>query len=327
MLSVNSLISDKIFFSDVPFCRNQYPDDNDNKKSSFVSGYNEMTITKSIMNNQNQNQNNNRQQNQYALAINESIRLRCDVQSNPIATNYYWTLNTNVADGHDHEWLDETKIIAQSKSQYDNELLYQIRSTNNYGKLSCWSSNMIGMQRKPCIFWIQKAGPPSSLHECSVTNKTTTSLTVECYPGDNGGSKQIFFAYVYQYEQNDNNHDDDDDGNDNDENESKSTFNDNGDGRKIIYSIRNKQSSTKKTTTNQQQQQQLKTANIIGSDDGIENVKINLTSETSPIFYLNNLKPGTTYRLELFARNERGKSDVERLTVTTLFTKNTKLSM
>ncbi|OTF82934.1 hypothetical protein BLA29_005473 [Euroglyphus maynei] len=52
---------------------------------------------------------------------------------------------------------------------------------------------------------------------------------------------------------------------------------------------------------------------------------MNLTSETSPIFYLNNLTPGTTYRLELFAQNERGQSDIEHLTVTTLFMKNTKL--
>nr|XP_027199500.1 nephrin-like [Dermatophagoides pteronyssinus] len=295
----------------VPFCNDPYL--NPNKSGSGDN--NGMRITTTLatatINQQNNHHHNHNQQ--YALAINESIRLKCDVQSNPIAINYYWTLN-NVDDDNDNdndnnnddEWLDETKIIAQSRHEYDNELLYQIKTKNDYGKLSCWAENRIGIQRQPCSFRIQKAGPPSSLNDCSVTNKTTTSLTIECYPGDNGGSRQIFFANVYQYKQID---DDDDDIDNEDENENESL-------------IDNKQSILK-----------IKTAGNSGVNNLISihhrkemiNKKINLTSETSPIFYLNNLQPGTKYHLELYAQNERGQSDFERLTVTTLFTKNTKL--
>lgn len=71
--------------------------------------------------NHNQNNNINRQ---YSLALNESIKLKCDVESNPIAERFYWTLNT--------DWLDESKIIAQMER--DNVLLYQTKTLDNYGK-------------------------------------------------------------------------------------------------------------------------------------------------------------------------------------------------
>ena len=111
---------------------------------------------------------------------------------------------------------------------------------------------------------------------CSVTNKTTTSLTVECYPGDNGGSTQTFHAHVF-------------------ESDSESPL---GEMDNDVDDLQ------------------------------MESVKseLNLTSKSSPIFYLNSLNPGTSYIIELYAKNERGQSKVSRLSVTTLFTKNTKLS-
>ena len=142
------------------------------------------------------------------------------------------------------------------------------------GKLRCWAKNRIGMQREPCVFVVTKAGPPTPLANCSVTNKTTTSLTIECIPGDNGGSKQHFHAHVFQV--------------DSEEGSPENHF---------------------------------------FSDESLQTQsKMNLTSEKSPTFYLSSLNPGTSYMVELYASNARGQSDRSRLSVTTLFTKNTKLS-
>lgn len=111
-----------------------------------------------------------------------------------------------------------------------------------------------------------------------MTNKTTTSLTVECFPGDSGGSPQLFHAHVYESE---------------------------AGGEESL---------------------------IDDDDDDLEDEaslaksELNLTSKTSPIFYLNSLSPGTSYIIELYASNARGQSKISRLSVTTLFTKNTKLS-
>ena len=141
--------------------------------------------------------------------------------------------------------------------------------------MRCWAKNQIGMQREPCVFVVTKAGPPAPLDGCSVTNKTTTSLNVECIPGDSGGSTQHFHAHVFE--------------------------------------VANSEENTSESG--------------IDSSEGLQSqAKMNLTSEKGPTFYLNSLSPGTSYMIEIYASNARGQSDRSRLSVTTLFTKNTKLS-
>lgn len=61
----------------------------------------------------------------------------------------------------------------------------------------CWAENEIGLQRNPCVFLIAKAGPPSPLLGCAVSNVTTTSLTVQCYADDQTiASPPQFFAHL-----------------------------------------------------------------------------------------------------------------------------------
>lgn len=138
---------------------------------------------------------------QHALAVNETVRLRCNVEANPTSNHYYWTLN----DDSPHEQLlsesdstNELTITATSSDSFGrSKLTFDIvNDCTLTGKVRCWAKNQIGMQREPCVFLVSKAGPPASLDGCLVTNKTTTSLNVECIPGDSGGSKQVktFFS-------------------------------------------------------------------------------------------------------------------------------------
>lgn len=133
---------------------------------------------------------------QHALAVNETVRLRCNVEANPTSNHYYWTLN----DDSPHEQLlsesdstNELTITATSSDSFGrSKLTFDIvNDCTLTGKVRCWAKNQIGMQREPCVFLVSKAGPPASLDGCLVTNKTTTSLNVECIPGDSGGSKQV----------------------------------------------------------------------------------------------------------------------------------------
>lgn len=160
------------------------------------------------------------------------------------------------------------------------------------------------MQREACLFVVTKAGPPAPLDGCSVTNKTTTSLNVECIPGDSGGSRQHFIAHVFQVP--------------NDDGSSAGE----GDLDPLVTGAVGGGGGGDDDGG--------AAASISGGGNeaamGMITAKMNLTSEKSPAFYLTNLSPGTSYMIELYASNARGQSDRSRLRVMTLLTKNTKLS-
>ncbi|KAH9387679.1 hypothetical protein TYRP_008872 [Tyrophagus putrescentiae] len=230
---------------------------------------------------------------QYALSLNESVRLQCSVNANPPSNHFYWTLNEDTPQHH---------LLAQSDGA-SNELTFTASSLDTFGKVRCWAKNRIGMQREACLFVVTKAGPPAPLDGCSVTNKTTTSLNVECIPGDSGGSRQHFIAHVFQVP--------------NDDGSSAGE----GDLDPLVTGAVGGGGGGDDDGG--------AAASISGGGNeaamGMITAKMNLTSEKSPAFYLTNLSPGTSYMIELYASNSRGQSDRSRLRVMTLLTKNTKL--
>jgi len=76
---------------------------------------------------------------------------------------------------------------------------YTPKSEIDYGTLSCWASNEVGDQKRPCIFHVIPAGPPDPVSGCQVKNKTFTSLSLECSAGYDGGLKQYFVAILCPY--------------------------------------------------------------------------------------------------------------------------------
>lgn len=85
-------------FSDVPFCRKFVDKQDDGGKSNeYIS---------------------------HALAANESIQLTCDVDANPIPTDFYWTLNSDT--------LDDNFILAQSNNG-NHILRYKAKTDHDYG--------------------------------------------------------------------------------------------------------------------------------------------------------------------------------------------------
>ncbi|KAK8734857.1 hypothetical protein OTU49_005692, partial [Cherax quadricarinatus] len=75
----------------------------------------------------------------------------------------------------------------------------------DYGKVLCRASNVIGRQLESCVVTLVPAGPPDTPTNCSATSTDaaqddahTSSLTVICYEGYNGGLPQEFLLEAWQ---------------------------------------------------------------------------------------------------------------------------------
>lgn len=122
----------------------------------------------------------------FGVARDETVRISCEVISNPIgSTSFEWRFNASgelVDMPHDRFKSTNTKSIVE----------YVPRTELDYGSLMCWAKNSIGKQRDPCIFHLVPAGTPDSVKNCSFGNQTTTSFEVRCMAGYDGGLPQTF---------------------------------------------------------------------------------------------------------------------------------------
>ncbi|XP_053204229.1 hemicentin-1-like isoform X2 [Panonychus citri] len=124
----------------------------------------------------------------YGVARNEIVQITCEVEAEPSNVNFKWSLNAS------NENVDIRSFITNGSVSIAT---YRPRNRFAYGALACWAVNDIGVQRDPCIFNIIPTGPPEAVRKCQITNQSTTSLNVECIPGDSGGLKQEFTVEVY----------------------------------------------------------------------------------------------------------------------------------
>lgn len=64
---------------------------------------------------------------------------------------------------------------------------YTPRHNAHYGVLQCWAANEVGVQKQPCNFFLlsaQELAAPEPPANCTTTNITISTLTVECKPGN-----------------------------------------------------------------------------------------------------------------------------------------------
>ncbi|XP_014218330.1 nephrin [Copidosoma floridanum] len=128
----------------------------------------------------------------YGVARHEEARIFCKVEAYPAPDKFRWAFNSTeeMANGPDARHEDSTDL-AQSV------LTYKPASELDYGTVSCWASNAAGQQKTPCVFHIIAAGKPEPPYNCTLTNQTTQSLSVECTAGFDGGQTQHFQLEVY----------------------------------------------------------------------------------------------------------------------------------
>ncbi|XP_028522320.2 synaptogenesis protein syg-2 isoform X3 [Apis cerana] len=128
----------------------------------------------------------------YGVARHEDARISCNVEAYPPPDSFRWTFNNT------------EEMVDVSESKYKNStrrsqsiLVYRPMTEMDYGTVSCWASNTAGQQNNACVFHIIPAGKPESLYNCTLSNQTTESLSVECCVGFDGGQPQHFLLEVF----------------------------------------------------------------------------------------------------------------------------------
>ncbi|XP_045604906.2 nephrin [Procambarus clarkii] len=121
----------------------------------------------------------------YAVGRFEDAEVTCAVDANPIQTSFRWIFN-NTADTIDVPPGRYTSTKSHSV------ITYMPMTSLDYGTLLCWATNAIGVQRKPCVFYIVPAGKPEAPSNCTVGRGTSTSVRVVCLAGGSGGLPQHF---------------------------------------------------------------------------------------------------------------------------------------
>ncbi|CAO1433884.1 unnamed protein product [Diamesa serratosioi] len=121
----------------------------------------------------------------------ETLQLKCEVESSPPADSFHWTFNSSG---------EQTDLPSQLHSSETglSRLNYTPTSDLDYGTISCWGRNAIGVQKSPCVFQIVAAGRPFPLQNCTVTNQSIDTIHVECLDGFDGGLPQMFLLEMVE---------------------------------------------------------------------------------------------------------------------------------
>ncbi|KAB0805658.1 hypothetical protein PPYR_02628 [Photinus pyralis] len=135
------------------------------------------------------------QQRVYNVARHEGVSINCEVEANPTNTQFVWKFNNS-----DNQALVldmPQSLITTNKTT--SKLFYTPMTEHDYGTLLCKGVNNIGIQKEPCVFYINPAGKPDPLSNCTVVNQTGDSVQVACVEGFNGGLQQTFVLEVYDF--------------------------------------------------------------------------------------------------------------------------------
>ncbi|XP_022245077.1 nephrin-like isoform X5 [Limulus polyphemus] len=124
----------------------------------------------------------------YGAARHETIKIFCDVEADPGDVKFYWRFNNT------KEVLDITTFESKETR---SKATFSPTGAADYGMVLCWGKNSIGTQKKPCLFHLVPAGPPSSVSNCSLQNQTEHSIELECSEGYDGGLSQHFVMEVH----------------------------------------------------------------------------------------------------------------------------------
>ncbi|KAL6255732.1 hypothetical protein P5V15_012976, partial [Pogonomyrmex californicus] len=128
----------------------------------------------------------------YGVARHEDARVKCRVEAYPPPESFRWTFNNT------EEMVDVPHARYKNETRHSESVLtYRPVSEMDYGTVLCWASNTAGQQKNACIFHIIPAGKPEAPYNCTLTNQTTESLSVECTAGFDGGQPQHFLLEVF----------------------------------------------------------------------------------------------------------------------------------
>ncbi|KAF8781528.1 Neural cell adhesion molecule 2 like protein [Argiope bruennichi] len=127
------------------------------------------------------------QQTVYGAMLHFPVEIACEVEADPDEVSFRWEFNSS---------FGTLELVPTVTNGRKSVVHYIPRSEQDYGTLSCWGKNRVGLQRMPCLFVVIPAEPPSAVHNCSVGQETEHFFRVSCYEGKDGGLNQYFHAEV-----------------------------------------------------------------------------------------------------------------------------------
>lgn len=87
----------------------------------------------------------------FGVARHEIARITCELEANPAEVEFVWKFN-NSADIID---IPSKQVISDKTRSI---IAYKPTAEGDYGTLLCWGKNEIGVQKEPCMFFINPAG-------------------------------------------------------------------------------------------------------------------------------------------------------------------------
>lgn len=87
----------------------------------------------------------------FGVARHETARILCELEANPTDVQFIWKFN-NSADIFD---IAQNQIYTERTR---STAAYKPMTEADYGTLLCWGRNEIGMQKEPCVYYINPAG-------------------------------------------------------------------------------------------------------------------------------------------------------------------------
>ncbi|XP_054163059.1 kin of IRRE-like protein 3 isoform X2 [Oppia nitens] len=124
----------------------------------------------------------------YGAARHESVKIYCEVDSDPPEVSFRWGFNSSG---------EHMEIMNHMTEGSTSVATYMPRTEFDYGALFCWARNSVGPQVEPCTFTIIPAGPPDAVKNCTVLNVTEDSIKVDCVEGYDGGLLQHFILEIH----------------------------------------------------------------------------------------------------------------------------------
>ncbi|XP_069172179.1 uncharacterized protein [Procambarus clarkii] len=128
--------------------------------------------------------------------------ITCMVEADP-AQGVTWEWVRRLENGIERQVADQSV----RKDGLSSSVVVTPLMPEDYGEVLCRAGNTIGRQRTPCVVTLVPAGPPDTPANCSATptvrtdqeySAHTSSLTVTCYEGFDGGFPQEFLLEAWQ---------------------------------------------------------------------------------------------------------------------------------
>lgn len=133
----------------------------------------------------------NKEHQTYRIGRGERLNLTCDVDAEPEAATFRWSIWAPMRSGPQRSWMTN-RPYSLVQLVPDAEVLG--------ATLMCWGVNIVGVQKEPCNFELVKIGAPERLRNCHIINQTAQSAAVMCDAGFAGGEPQVFHVEVYDAE-------------------------------------------------------------------------------------------------------------------------------